>query len=256
MRKKTDTSWQPVAGWYKKSVGKEGHTYHQEVVLPGLLSLLKIHAPKAQSLLDLACGQGVLARSLPQEWRYAGVDLSPSLIAFAKQHDRSALHRYYVGDITDPALDLGKELFDCAAVVLALQNVEEPHQVFANAARCLKSSGTLFLILNHPCFRIPRQSFWQVDEQKKCRFRRLESYLSPMKIPVQMHPSQGKDSPVTWSFHHPLSSYSQWLFESGFAIEVMQEWCSPKESQGRLAKMENRSRQEFPLFLAIVARKR
>lgn len=250
------TSWEPVQNWYKEAVGKEGHHYHQEIILPRLQGLIKTHAPNCKSLLDLACGQGVLARALPRGWRYTGVDISPSLIAFAKKHDTHPSHRYLVGDITNPKLELGSTLFDCATVILALQNIENPQAVFVNAARSLENNGTLVLVLNHPCFRVPRQSHWQIDEQKKCRFRRLESYMSPLKIPIQAHPSQGKDSPVTWSFHHPLEAYSKWLFEAGFVIEVMQEWCSTKQSYGKTAKMENRSRQEFPLFMALVARKK
>ncbi len=76
-----------------------------------------------------------------------------------------------------------------------------------------------------------------------------------MKIPIQAHPSKGKDSPVTWTFHHPLSSYFQWLNATGFTVETMEEWVSTKESEGKNAKMENRSRAEFPLFLTIVANK-
>ncbi len=254
-RREANTSWEPVEDWYKSSVGKEGHVYHQTVVLPGIQRILKAHVPNCKSLLDLACGQGVLARQLPKQMRYTGVDISPSLIDFAQKHDQSRQHRYLVHDITDPALDVGQTPFDCATVVLALQNVEHPQAVFANASKALMDDGRLLLVLNHPCFRIPRQTFWGVDEQKKCRYRRLESYQSPMKIPIAMAPSQGKDSPVTWSFHYPLSSYAQWLCSTGFAIETMEEWCSPKESYGRTAKMENRSRKEFPLFLMILARK-
>lgn len=253
MAKKDTTSWESVEGWYKQTVGKQGHYYHQEVVLPSLLRLLKQHAPGCGSLIDLACGQGVLARALPKEIEYLGVDLSPSLITFAKRHDTNKRHRYITEDIANPAWNLEKKAFDCATIVLALQNVENPAQVIANAASALKQGGKLFIVLNHPCFRIPRQSFWGVDEQKRCRYRRLEVYLSPMKIPIQAHPSMGKDSPQTWSFHHPLSSYFQWLAQAGFAVDTLEEWCSPKQSTGRNAKMENRSRQEFPLFLTLIA---
>jgi ubiquinone/menaquinone biosynthesis C-methylase UbiE len=254
MQKKQSTSWESVEDWYKGVVGKEGHTYHQEVVLPGLFKLFKTFTPKAKSLLDLACGQGVLARSLPPQMHYVGVDLAPSLIAYAKKHDKQRTHRYFVGDIT-AELTIGEDQFDCATVILALQNVENPLGVFQNAYRHLAKDGRLFLVLNHPCFRIPRQSFWGVDEQKKLQYRRMECYMSPMKIPIQAHPSQGEKSAMTWSFHHPLSSYFQWLQQAGFCVETMEEWCSTKESTGKAAKMENRSRKEFPLFLALVARK-
>jgi hypothetical protein len=110
--------------------------------------------------------------------------------------------------------------------------------------------------MNHPCFRIPRQSSWKVDDEQKIQYRRIDRYTSPMKIPIQAHPSKGQSSATTWSFHHPLASYSQWLNETGFVIELIEEWHSNKVSTGKAAKMENRSREEIPLFLAIKAKKK
>ena len=53
-----------------------------------------------------------------------------------------------------------------------------------------------------------------------------------------MHPGQ-KQSTLTWSFHFPLSSYSQFLQESGLLIEKIEEWTSPKKSIGKMGKAEN-----------------
>lgn len=38
---KKETSWQGVSDWYQKSVGRDGHYYHQTVVLPAVLRLLE-----------------------------------------------------------------------------------------------------------------------------------------------------------------------------------------------------------------------
>jgi ubiquinone/menaquinone biosynthesis C-methylase UbiE len=248
---KTETSWQQVGHWYDKAVGREGHYYHQNIVLPGALRLLAIDQAPPQRLLDLGCGQGVLARQLPPGVEYLGLDLASQLIKQAKTHSKNRHHSFLVHDITEPFPP--EKPFDAAAIILALQNIEHPERVIRNVSSVLSPQGKLLIVLNHPCFRIPRQSFWQVDPQKQCRYRRLERYLSPLKIPIQMNPSQGDASAVTWSFHHPLSSYSRWLHEHGFVIQVMEEWCSDKVSTGKAARMENLSRQEFPLFLAILA---
>lgn len=241
------SSWEPVQKWYNEAVGAEGHYYHQHVVIPGLLKLLQLDP--GSSLIDLGCGQGILARQIPQNIEYLGIDLSPSLIKSAKQYDRNPKHDYRVADITKP-LAIEKK-FTHAAVVLALQNVEHPEAVIKNAAKALLPGGTLVIIMNHPCFRIPRQSSWKVDNENKTQFRRLDRYMSPLKIPIHAHPGKGEQSESTWSFHFPLSAYSKWLQENGFAISLLEEWCSDKVSTGGAAKMENRARQEFPLFLAI-----
>jgi ubiquinone/menaquinone biosynthesis C-methylase UbiE len=244
------TSWEPVHKWYDDAVGKEGHYYHQQIILPGVLRLLNLKPDSA--LLDIGCGQGVLARKIPENIPYVGVDSSAGLLQSAKKTDQNPLHEYVAADATEPLL-LKKNNFTHAAIILALQNMERPLSVLKNIAKSMVKGGKLIIVLNHPCFRIPRQSSWQVDAEKKVQYRRIDRYNAEMKIPIHANPSKGEKSPETWSFHHPLSAYTRWLKESGFCIEEMEEWCSDKVSTGAAAKMENRSRAEIPLFLAIVA---
>ncbi|HUD01412.1 MAG TPA: class I SAM-dependent methyltransferase [Rhabdochlamydiaceae bacterium] len=246
----SSTSWESSHKWYDCLVGEKGHYYHEHIVLPQSLKLLALKT--GDSLLDLGCGQGVLSRQLPAGVDYAGIDASPSLIQEAKKRSQKPFH---VGDITQP-LNLKHPPFSHAALILVLQNLEGPEKALENAFRSLKPGGKLLLVLNHPCFRIPRQSSWGVDEAKKLQYRRLDLYMSPLKIPIQTNPSAGEKSPTTWSFHSPLSVYTEALAKSGFLIEKMEEWVSDKKSTGPKARMENRSREEFPLFLAILAVKR
>lgn len=254
LQKNRQTSWEPVGKWYQAIVGEDGHYYHKHVILPALLKLMKIKESFEPTLLDLGCGPGVLARQIPKEIKYIGVDLSKTLIKAAQSQDKDKTHEYHLGDITKP---LPIKCRDCshATIILALQNVEDPSAAIKNAYDHLRVGGKLFIVLNHPCFRIPRQSSWRVDEAQKIQYRRIDRYLSSLKIPMQAHPSQGSQSVVTWSFHHPLSSYSKWLSETGFVIDLIEEWCSDKVSTGKAAKMENRSREEIPLFLCIIAKK-
>ncbi|MGE5196684.1 MAG: SAM-dependent methyltransferase, partial [Anaerolineae bacterium] len=133
--------------------------------------------------------------------------------------------------------------------------IKDPFKVIQNAHQHLQSQGQLIIVLNHPCFRIPRQSSWGVDPEKHLQFRRVDRYFSALEIPILTHPSQKELSSKTFSYHYPLSSYSKWLQEAGFVMESIEEWCSDKKSVGKTARMENRSRQEFPLFLAFSARK-
>ena len=254
-QKKKDSSWEPVSGWYNNIVGEKGHYYHEHVIFPKLLPLLALQADASHSLLDLACGQGVFSRQLPKEFTYFGVDAAPSLIAQAQKTDRNPHHHFSVADLTKK-LSLKKKDFTHATILLALQNIEDSLRVMQNAADHLVSGGQFFIVLNHPCFRIPRQSSWQVDEAKKIQYRRVDRYMSSLSIPILAHPSQGDKSTGTLSYHRSLSTYSQQLKEAGFVICEIQEWCSDKKSEGGRAKMENRSRDEIPLFLTIVAQKR
>lgn len=248
------TSWQKVGKWYDGIVGEEGHYYHQSLIIPNVLKLLNFKKGETASLLDLACGQGVLSRHLPPTVSYVGIDAAAPLIAAAKQYHRPS-SQFIQADVTSK-LSLQHPLFSHATLILALQNIENPLAVFKNACQYLQSGAPFIIVINHPCFRIPRQSSWKVDEENKIQYRRIDRYMSPMKIPIQTHPGKGVKSTQTWSFHHALSDYSRWLKESGFMIELIEEWCSNKVSEGGAAKMENRSRQEIPLFMTIVAQKK
>ena len=137
-------------------------------------------------------------------------------------------------------------------MILSLQNINNPVAVLANTSAVLAPKGKLIIVLNHPCFRIPRQTSWGIDSAKKLQYRRIDRYFSPLRIPIDVHP--GKPShKVVWDYHYSLSDYFQFLHQSGFTIELLEEWMSDKQSVGPTAKMENFARKEFPLFLTIVA---
>lgn len=250
-QKNISTSWEPVKKWYHSSVGDEGHYFHKKIIIPAVLRLMDLETGHSPAILDLACGQGVLARHIPEHIPYIGIDISPSLIKEAKKLDPAKEHEYLVADATKP-LPKQKKSFTHATIILALQNMERPDLAFKNAFQNLQPNGKLILVLNHPCFRIPRQTSWQVDAEKKVQYRRVDRYFSAMKIPIQAHPSKGEKSATTWTFHHSISDYSKWLNEQGFQISLIEEWCSDKVSTGGAAKMENRSREEIPMFMCLV----
>jgi len=247
-RGRNHTSWQGVSKWYNKSVGDKGHYYHQHVVIPGALKLLNL--TKTASLLDIACGQGVLARHA-DVGQYYGVDIAADLIAEARSRARSN-QQFFVGDVTSP-LPFPKKDFSHAAIVLALQNIEHADLVIKNASDHLVTGGKFLIVLNHPAFRIPRQSSWGIDEQNKLQYRKIVRYMSPLKIPIDMTPGHSQKHALTWSYHHPISYYTTLLYTHGFMIQNIEEWISDKTSEGKAAAMENRSREEFPMFMAILA---
>ncbi len=249
--KRRDTSWHKVGKWYGGIVGESGHFFHKTVVLPNTLKLLKLK--RDERLVDIACGQGFLAENIPDEMEYLGIDLAKSLIDQARRRDRNPKHKYIVADASTPLERLGE--FDKATIILALQNIKDGWEVIKNCSKLLKSGGKLLIVLNHPCFRIPRQSSWEEDKQNKMQYRRINRYMTELEVPINMHPGRN-DGPVTWSFHHPISDYSAYLYDNGFLIEKIEEWTSNKQSEGKHAKSENMARSEFPMFLAMLAIKK
>lgn len=244
-----NTSWSSVAKWYGGIVGSSGHYFHQHVIFPRLKSLLDPQG--GESVLDLGCGQGVYARTLAHNVSYTGIDSGKDLITQAKSLTKNSKHAYYLADATK-GLPVPAESFDHAVSILALQNMQDGSAVIHNLALALKPKGDFVMVINHPSFRIPRQSSWGKDEAQKLEYRRINRYLSPLEIPINAHPGLS-DSPLTWSYHHPLEYYVKALKSAGMVITDLEEWTSDKVSVGKTAKAENRARAEFPLFLAIKA---
>lgn len=248
MKNEKDTSWQKSAQWYDGVVGDLGSYYHQHIILPGVLRLLQLQ--NSSSLLDLGCGQGVLAGRIPKEVGYLGLDAARALLAKAKDRHKGRSFQY--ADITKPLPLPATKVFTHATIILALQNMAEPEKVFLNIKPHLAPGATLVIVLNHPCFRIPRQSSWGFDEAAKLQYRRINCYMSPQNIPIFTNPGQAA-SETTVSFHNPLSAYFTFLQSAGFMVQGLEEWCSDKMSEGKAARWENRARKEFPLFMAIKA---
>lgn len=245
-----NTSWEKSSKWYKKIVGDEGHYFHQAVIFPKIRNLINFE--KINTVLDLACGQGIFERQIDPKTEYVGVDISKSLIDEAKQKSLNKNHKFLVADVSKN-LPLKENYFDLVIIILALQNIKNIEGVVKNAYQHLKDGGRFLIVLNHPIFRIPRQSSWGVDQQSKTQYRRIDRYMSSLEIPISTNPGKFQKSELTWSFHSPLSKFSQILFEKGFLIEKIEEWVSDKKSTGPMAKMEDRSRNEIPMFMAILA---
>ncbi len=248
---KENSSWDPYSKWYDAIVGEKGHFFHREVILPALKKLFQFDDTPSPSLIDLGCGQGFLAGEIPDKVRYVGVDIGKDLLSIASQHHKRA--EFYERDLAKP-LDIPEKPFTHGIFLLSLQNIPDLKTAIESGSRYLAPGGRLFLVLNHPCFRIPRQSSIEIDEKNQLQYRRINLYHTSLSIPIQMHPGK-QSTALSYSFHHPLEDYFRALKSGSLVVEELEELYSTKLSTGKHAKMENRARNEFPYFMIIVAKK-
>lgn len=248
------TSWENVAPWYSKLTHKGGQYFHEHVIIPNLKRLTSLS--EKDTVLDIACGSGVLGRTLARKATYVGIDISRSLIESAQKQDKNTQHKYIVADVTKSLPTDLPHSFSHIFILLALQNIKDQLALFDQVVSYLAPGAKITIVINHPCFRIPRQSSWGMDPDSKLQYRRINRYLSPLEIPITMHPGKGRHSPVTWSYHHPLNHYTTLLTSHGFTITALEEWTSDKVSEGKAKRMEDRARNEFPMFLALVGKRK
>jgi ubiquinone/menaquinone biosynthesis C-methylase UbiE len=242
------TSWGSVSDWYDEHLETNEDTYQAKVIAPNLTRLLG--QLDGKKLLDVACGQGYFSRLFSKTGAVvSGIDISKELILSAKKRNKEGIE-YVIG----PADDLSqfkKETFDAAICVLAIQNIATVPGVLSEVSRVLKKDGRFLLVLNHPAFRIPKQSDWEFNDKKKVQYRTVARYMSEETVSIEMHPGK-KNSPSTISFHRPLQYYFKAFHKAGFAVTRLEEWISHKASgKGPRQAVEDRARKEIPLFMAL-----
>lgn len=251
---KKERGWDLVAEWYDKLVGESGSDYHQNVILPAALRML---APQAgEAVIDICCGQGVLIKPLlaANISKFTGVDASPRLIESAKSR--------YAGEsrvslVVADACNSGRWVdgkHDAATCIMAVHDVSNIVGLFTNLAQSLKPNGRAVIIFMHPCFRIPRKTHWGWDADQKIQFRRIDSYSTPLEIPITTHPGKGV-SEQTAFYHRPLAEILTDIGNGGLAVTACEELYSHRRSQGTgpFSKAEHAAAEEFPLFIALKA---
>jgi SAM-dependent methyltransferase len=137
-----------MADFYDATVG-------DDVSDPSTTSLLELAGDvRGLRVLDLACGQGRIARALARAGAsVVGVDLSTALLerAHAVEGDVPLGIDYRLVDVTAPGV-LAGERFDAAVCSQALADIDDLHGALALVARILPARGAFCWSLLHPCF--------------------------------------------------------------------------------------------------------
>jgi ubiquinone/menaquinone biosynthesis C-methylase UbiE len=247
-----DTSWNKVSSWYDDLL-KNDDSYQAKVIVPNLLRVLNLK--KGENVYDLACGQGYFANIFAHEGaNVVASDLSKNLIETAKKNSKEKINFYITP--AHRAQFLKDDSIDTIVIVLAIQNIENVGEVFAECNRILKKGGRIVLVLNHPSFRVPQGSDWYFENGVQSRL--VSQYLSPSKIFIDMTPGEKdqKKKIKTISFHRSLQDYVKIFNKNGFVVSRLEEWISHKQSGvGPRQKSEDKARKEIPMFMCLEIKK-
>ena len=96
-----------------------------------------------RKILDIGCGAGMLTNALAKAGHQAtGIDISNVGLEIAKKHDETNSVHYL--EANGYSLPFSDGEFDTVCIMDVLEHVEEPHLILGEAARVLKTNGTLF----------------------------------------------------------------------------------------------------------------
>ncbi len=120
---------------------------------PALRELLRLTAVAGgERVLDLACGEGVVARELVRRGaEVTGVDLSERMLALARRQSGDEIE-FVVGNAADLAPVLGRE-FDLVVSNFGLSDIDDLDGVCRSVGRVLVPGGRFVFSILHPCFQ-------------------------------------------------------------------------------------------------------
>lgn len=216
--------WEHIAAWWDAKQGDDGDPWHRMLIDPVVFRLLG--PVSGQAVLDLACGNGYIARRLARQGaKVTGVDASAPIIARARQRGEQAgiSITYYVGDAAHLDM-LADETFDIAVCNMGLMDIADGEGAIHEVARVLKPSGRCVASICHPCFDTGNASGWAVERMGLTTtvWRKVSRYRE-----VRQDWCWRRTAPDTiWQtklYHRPLSWYFRAFRAAGLALVALEE---------------------------------
>jgi SAM-dependent methyltransferase len=208
--------WEDHAGWWIDGFTDGADPEYEEQILP----LAATELGDAQTIVDIGCGDGQIARMLAAAGaRVVGIDPTWNQIRVA--HERGGGPAYLRS--TADELPFADASFDAAVACLVFEHIDAVDAAIAEVARVVKPGGRFCFFLNHPLLQTPG-SGWIDDHMVEPpeQYWRIGPYL------VETESIEQVELGVYIRFiHRPLSRYLNSLVEQGFVLERMLEPAPP-----------------------------
>jgi 2-polyprenyl-3-methyl-5-hydroxy-6-metoxy-1,4-benzoquinol methylase len=144
-----DNPWDAAAEAYGRYIARrEQANLEQDALLSRMLDLLGDFP--GREVLDAGCGEGFLARVLAAHGAHVtGIDVSPRLIAMAREKDPHHTIAYHVADLSRP-IPASTGHFDRIGSHLALNDVANHRGFAATLASLARPGARVVLAFNNP----------------------------------------------------------------------------------------------------------
>ncbi|NLB56217.1 MAG: class I SAM-dependent methyltransferase [Lentisphaerae bacterium] len=209
-------SYARVATLCKGLIGR-GHLLDRFVVIPALNSLLGYVTE--HNILDLACGNGYLARRLAEQGALVtAIDVSSELskLVRTKEVNEPKGITYLFSDSSDLTM-IEDATFDEVVCHMALMDIENLPGTIAEVARVIQLGGRCVFSIAHPCFAVP---VMQSDTSANDLPLPATSCTYYEEGPQLLVDSDGTQ---LWKFHRTLANYINAVAARGFTIRRIVE---------------------------------
>jgi 2-polyprenyl-3-methyl-5-hydroxy-6-metoxy-1,4-benzoquinol methylase len=220
-------TWNQLSRWWDDQTG-EGDAFHRHLIHPLLDRCLSL--TRGSRLLDLACGNGAVARRFASRGvMVTAVDFSETFLEIAKAKGNDP------GTIDYRLMDIGRgeELnhlatgsFDAAVCSMALHTLRDIDPLLTTLARVLVPNGRFVCSIVHPyfnstpCMSIVSEDDFSQEPIRSTRSVRVFDYLTPVGFLARAKP----DQPLPHhNYHRPLSALLAGCFAAGFVLHGYHE---------------------------------
>ncbi|MBI4497758.1 MAG: class I SAM-dependent methyltransferase [Chloroflexi bacterium] len=226
--------WEQIAEWYDHKQGDGGDLWHRALIDPAVFRALG--AVSGQRVLDLACGNGYLARRLARQGaQVTAVDASAPIIARARAREQQEPLgiTYHVADAVHLGI-LADGSFDAVLCNMGLMDIADAEGAIREVGRVLRPQGRFIASLCHPCFDLETASAWVVEKAGPTTtvWRKVSRYREVFEEQCTWNVGPG----AVWRtriYHRPLSWYVRALRAAGLLLAALEE---PEPTEELLAQ--------------------
>lgn len=193
-----------ISAYYDEMYVNESH-YKDEV--EKVIRIVNQYNPKANTILDIACGTGAQAKYLVERYAVTGLDLSTEMVEIAKRKVPSG--RFVVADMCNFSLNT---YFDAAVNLYGSIGFAEDYEAMKASLKCVYehlNAGGVFILTPWSTKETFKDGLVaKARAEKPNGFCRMESVqrVSDNKVQVQMHHLVASNMEI--SYHTNVSEVS------------------------------------------------
>lgn len=219
--------WDQNASFWDERMG-DGNDFQRLLVAPASERLLDLQS--GETVLEIACGNGVFARHLARLGVHVvATDFSTQMLEHARARSSASDDRitYRPLDATneEQIVALGKQRFDAAVCNMAIMDMAEIDPLMRGIRQVVKPGGRFVFSLCHPCFN--NTGSIHCAEEADVNGNIITTYSVKTTTYLHSGPTQGvamKGQPATqYYFDRPLHVLFDACFRAGLVLDGLEE---------------------------------
>ena len=221
--------WNTNAAFWDEGMA-DGNQFQRVLVGPATERLLQLQV--GEQVLEIACGNGVMARRLAQLGAYVvATDFSENLIKLAKARSANSEYansiEYRVIDATseEQLHSLGEYRFDAIVCNMAVMDMSSIEPLMRAIPSLLKPDGRFVFSTAHPCFNGRMVMMAEASEDEQGHYTTVHSIkISRYKTPTTMRGEAMIGQPTPhYYFFRPLHMILDLCFRAGLLMNGIEE---------------------------------